>query len=100
MTTLPLLSWTTSAPSFGVTIMSACKQKSKQWFPVTPTHSSGSHTEEEGADTTELDVEDATKDASNLLINNNHCKAKKSYQLQSSKATLSPDDVQDSLMLG
>ena len=80
--------------------MSTCR-KQKWWLPVTPTHSSGSHTEEEGGDLKEPEPPEArAKDLeSSLLINShiNHDAAQISEpQVQTSKIMPLFDDDQDS----
>jgi len=72
------------------------KQKPKRWLPVTPTHSSGFHTEEEG-DTTEIGIINTTKNISNLLINTAHNNETKSGppEVQNLGATPFVEDDQD-----
>jgi len=76
------------------------RRKQKRWFPVTPTHSSGSHTEEEGGDLKELELPELTKDLESNLLNDNdiHHNAAPIFEprVQTSKAIPLFDHDQDS----
>lgn len=81
------------------TVMSTHK-KQRWWLPVTPTHSSGSHTEEEGGDLTEPEFADPTKDLESNFIDNIHHNETQIFELQvqTSKAAPLFDNDQDSLL--